>query len=292
MMMDQLQHNEWLLNRINIWFNQQKNPVYKFPKPPFNKVLMGREDMILGYTYIHFHIASEIQLFEIDSFKNEVRKLLLLTTNIENLKNILQPLFLVAKRNIAIWNTELSEMCKCDSTKKYKELEVEYEFKKVRIDSDRNVYYVAKAGQTEFEKLRSKINTNDEFVRYSASVYDFLNETFYNQVNVDPERYKLCDKYPNCDCYNDYLKPVESLIVNDEQLIFLQLLKQFDCQLNQMEWVEFESLKNMIEPELGLIPQEICQYFGEIIIRIIKENYNWKMPNPTDLVKLKKWIQN
>lgn len=98
-----------------------------------------------------------------------------------------------------------------------------------------------------------------------------------------------CIKYPNCDCYNEWEKPANEIDPGNSEL-FATIVQELDIFCSESDYVRYKPVLKKVKSKLELLPHVFHGLFMTKTLSLIKSRYLWKMPEMSDLIRLKKFF--
>jgi len=171
-----LHFGEYSVALINQQFKKQLTPYYRYPRK-MTPGLKTKKDMVLNQSISHvIMIASDVPLFNYNSFKISVTELQLQSTGPETLRTILRSCTLAASENINMWNDQLSHILddreNLEKTDKY----IFDEDVNLKIDEDLKLWH---ANSTDNTADNFRPYHLQELAQFSGNILTFLINQVY-----------------------------------------------------------------------------------------------------------------
>lgn len=100
----------------------------------------------------------------------------------------------------------------------------------------------------------------------------------------------VCNRYPHCDCFHDWEEPARG-IDPDHAVLFRILMKEMDHFFAQSSWIEEKPIVDKALEKLLLLPAPLQGLFVTKLSAHLELQYGWKVPEPSDLARIKKALQ-
>jgi hypothetical protein len=129
---------------------------------------------------------------------------------------------------------------------------------------------------------REDTNHGVEEHTFDTSLFKVL-KTLYKQL-LEMQK---CKHYPNCDCYNDWEEPAKRF--NPENAdVFVTVMQEIRNFLDNSNALDYQLVFERVKDKLQILPLDLHSLMLGKLLPFIEFHYLWKMPEKSDLIKLKK----